>query len=111
MAARVIGIGDSTPKKKKTLTEAGYARGQANENTLAGSQGILPVPSDQGRPEEVGYSQGTAGESPSPLQEIEPDVSFNQGEILDNTNVESDQLQRGIMTRELFAKTGHNGHG
>jgi len=27
MAARVIGIGDSTPKKKKALTEAGYAQG------------------------------------------------------------------------------------
>jgi hypothetical protein len=33
-------------------------------------------------------------------------VSFDQGEVLDNTNVESDQLQRGIMTRELFAKVG-----
>ena len=80
MAARVIGIGDSTPKKKKALTGAGYARGQANENTLAGSQGILPVPSDQ-------------------------------GEVLDNTNIESDELERGFMTRELFAKTGHDGHG
>ena len=80
MAARVIGIGDSTPKKKKTLTEAGYA---------------------QGTPEEIsGKRQG-----------IEPDVSSNQGEVLDNTNVDSDQLQRGIMTRELFAKTGHDGHG
>jgi hypothetical protein len=27
MEARVIGIGDSTPKKKKTLTGAGYAQG------------------------------------------------------------------------------------
>jgi len=80
MSARVIGIGDSTPKKKKTLTEAGYAQGQASENMLAGSQGILPVPNDQ-------------------------------GEVLDNTNVESDQLQRGIMTRELFAKTGHDLNG
>ena len=79
MAAKVIGIGDSTPKKKKTLTEAGY-------------------------------SQGSAGEISSQRQEIEPDVSSNQGELLDNTNVESDQLQRGIMTRELFAKTGNNGH-
>jgi hypothetical protein len=81
MAARVIGIGDSTPKKKKTLTEAGYAQGQADENMLAGSQ------------------------------DIEPDVSSGQGEVLDNTNVESDQLQRGIMTRELFAKTGHDVNG
>jgi hypothetical protein len=80
MAARVIGIGDSTPKKKKTLTEAGYA-------------------------------QGTAGESPSPLQGIEPDVFSGQGKVLDNTNVESDQLQRGIMTRDLFAKTGHDLNG
>jgi hypothetical protein len=81
MAARVIGIGDSTPKKKKALTEAGYAQGSAGGNIPAGSQGI------------------------------EPDVSSNQGEVLDKTNVESDQLQRGIMTRELFAKTGHDGHG
>jgi hypothetical protein len=80
MAARVIGIGDSTPKKKKTLTEAGYAQGQAGGNIPAGSQSI------------------------------EPDVSFNQGEVLDNTNVESDQLLRGIMTRELFANTGHDVH-
>jgi hypothetical protein len=80
MAARVIGIGDSTPKKKKTLTEAGYAQGQAGGNIPAGSQGI------------------------------EPDVSFNQGEVLDNTNVESDQLQRGTMTRELFAKAGREVH-
>ena len=79
MAARVIGIGDSTPKKKKALTEAGYA---------------------QGRPAIAGSRQG-----------IEPDVSSNQGEVLDNTNVESDQLQRDIMTRELFAKTSHDGHG
>jgi len=71
MAVRVIGIGDSTPKKKKTLTGAGYAQG--------GSQGILPVPTDQ-------------------------------GEVLDNTDVDSDQLQRGIMTRELFAKTGREVH-
>ena len=27
------------------------------------------------------------------------------------TNIESDELERGIMTRELFAKTGHDGHG
>jgi hypothetical protein len=80
MAAKVIGIGDSTPKKKKALTEAGYAQGQAGGNIPAGSQGILPVPSDQ-------------------------------GEVLDNTNVESVQLQRGIMTRELFAKTGHDLNG
>ena len=75
MAARVIGIGDSTPKKKKTLTEAGYA-------------------------------QGPSGVSSSNPQGIEPDVSFDQGEVLDNTNGDSDQLQRGIMTRELFAKVG-----
>jgi hypothetical protein len=71
MAARVIGIGDSTPKKKKTLTGAGYAQG--------GSQGILPVPTDQ-------------------------------DEVLDNTNVESDQRQRGAMTRELFARADHDVH-
>jgi hypothetical protein len=40
---------------------------------------------------EAGYAQGTAGESPSPLQGIEPDVSSGQGEVLDNTNVESVQ--------------------
>ena len=79
MAARVIGIGDCTPKKKKALTGAGYAQGQADENMLANSQGILPVPTDQ-------------------------------GEVLDNTNVDSDQLLRGIMTRELFAKTGREVH-
>jgi hypothetical protein len=79
MAARIIGIGESTPKKKKTLTGAGYAQGTPGE--ISGKrQGILPVPSDQ-------------------------------GEVLDNTNVESDQLQRGIMTRELFAKTGHDLNG
>jgi hypothetical protein len=60
MAAKVIGIGDATPKKKKTPTEAGYA-------------------------------QETAGETPSPLQGIGPDVSSSQGEVLDNTNVESVQ--------------------
>jgi hypothetical protein len=79
MAARVIGIGDSTPKKKKALTEAGYAQGPSGVSS-SNPQGILPVPSDQ-------------------------------GEVLDNTNVESDQLQRGIMTRELFAKTGHDVNG
>jgi hypothetical protein len=71
LAARVIGIGDCTPKKKKALTWAGYAQG--------GSRGTLPVPTDQ-------------------------------GEVLDNTNVESDQLQRGAMTRELFAKMGREVH-
>jgi hypothetical protein len=80
MSARVIGIGGATPKKKKALTEAGYA-------------------------------QGLSGETPSKPQGIEPDVSSGQGEVLDNTNVESDQLQRGIMTRELFAKTGHDLNG
>lgn len=74
LAAKVIGIGDSTPKKKKALTEAGYA-------------------------------QGTAGESPSPLQGIEPDVSSNQGEVLDNTNVESVQnkilAEVDILTEKL----------
>jgi hypothetical protein len=79
MAARVIGIGDSTPKKKKALTEAGYAQGPSGVSS-SNPQGILPVPNDQ-------------------------------GEVLDNTNVESDQLQRGIMTRELFAKTGHDLNG
>jgi hypothetical protein len=79
MSARVIGIGDSTPKKKKALTEAGYAQGPSGVSS-SNPQGILPVPSDQ-------------------------------GEVLDNTNVESDQLQRGIMTRELFAKTGHDLNG
>jgi hypothetical protein len=79
MSARVIGIGDSTPKKKKALTEAGYAQGPSGVSS-SNPQGILPVPSDQ-------------------------------GEVLDNTNVESDQLQRGIMTRELFAKTGHDVNG
>jgi hypothetical protein len=79
MAARVIGIGDSTPKKKKALTEAGYAQGPSGVSS-SNPQGILPVPNDQ-------------------------------GEVLDNTNVESDQLQRGIMTRELFAKTGHDVNG
>ena len=59
LAAKVIGVGDSTPKKKKALTGAGYA-------------------------------QGTAGESPSPLQGILP-VPSDQGEVLDNTNVESVQ--------------------
>jgi hypothetical protein len=110
MAARVIGIGDSTPKKKKALTEAGYAQGRP---AIAGSrQGIEPdVSFDQGRSEEAGYSQGSAGEISSQRQEIEPDGSSNQGKVLDNTNVDSDQLQRGIMTRELFAKTGHDGHG
>ena len=61
MTAKVIGIGDATPKKKKAPTEAGYAQGQAVENMLAGSQ------------------------------DIEPDVSSGQGEVLDNTNVESVQ--------------------
>jgi hypothetical protein len=79
MAARVIGIGDSTPKKKKALTEAGYAQGPSGVSS-SNPQGILPVPNDQ-------------------------------GEVLDNTNVESDQLQRGIMTRDLFAKTGHDLNG
>ena len=79
MAAKVIGIGDSTPKKKKALTEAGYAQGPSGVSS-SNPQGILPVPNDQ-------------------------------GEVLDNTNVESDQLQRGIMTRELFAKTGHDLNG
>lgn len=60
MAAKVIGIGDATPKKKKTPTEAGYAQG----------------------PSEV---------SSSNPQGIGPDVSSNQGEVLDNTNVESVQ--------------------
>jgi hypothetical protein len=47
LEARVIGIGDSTPKKKKTLTEAGYAQGTPGE--ISGKrQGILPVPTDQG---------------------------------------------------------------
>jgi hypothetical protein len=78
MAARVIGIGGSTPKKKKALTEAGYAQGGP---TIAGSR-----------------------------QDIEPDVSFDQGEVLDNTNVDSDQLLRGIMTRELFARAGREVH-
>jgi len=78
MEAKVIGIGDSTPKKKKTLTGAGYA---------------------QGGPAIAGSRQG-----------IEPDVSSNQGEVLDNTNVESDQRQRGAMTRELFAKAGREVH-
>jgi hypothetical protein len=72
MEAKVIGIGDSTPKKKKTLTEAGYAQGTPGE--ISGKrQGILPVPTDQ-------------------------------GEVLDNTNVESVQLQRGFMTREPLAQ-------
>lgn len=60
MAAKVIGIGDATPKKKKTPTEAGYA-------------------------------QGPSGVSSSNPQGIGPDVSSNQGEVLDNTNVESVQ--------------------
>ena len=75
LAASVIGIGDSTPKKKKALTEAGYAQGQAGGNIPAGSQGI------------------------------EPDVSFNQGEVLDNTNVESVQnkilAEVDILTEKL----------
>ena len=74
LAARVIGIGDSTPKKKKTLTGAGYAQGQAGGNIPAGSQGILPVPTDQ-------------------------------GEVLDNTNVESVQnkilAEVDILTEKL----------
>ena len=78
MAARVIGIGDSTPKKKIALTGAGYAQGGP---AIAGSR-----------------------------QDIEPDVSFDQGEVLDNTNVDSDQLLRGIMTRELFARAGREVH-
>jgi hypothetical protein len=78
MAARVIGIGGSTPKKKKALTEAGYAQGGP---TIAGSR-----------------------------QDIEPDVSFDQGEVLDNTNVDSDQCQRGAMTRELFARADRKVH-
>ena len=78
MEARVIGIGDSTPKKKKTLTEAGYAQRPSGVSS-SNPQGILPVPSDQ-------------------------------GEVLDNTNVESVQLQRGFMTRELFANTCHDVH-
>jgi len=102
MEAKVIGIGDSTPKKKKTLTEAGYAQG--------GSQGILPVPNDQGRSEEAGYAQGQAGGNiPAGSQGILP-VPNDQGEVLDNTNVESVQLQRGFMTRELFANTCHDVH-
>ena len=74
LAARVIGIGDSTPKKKKALTGAGYAQGQAGGNIPAGSQGILPVPTDQ-------------------------------GEVLDNTNVESVQnkilAEVDILTEKL----------
>jgi len=108
MEAKVIGIGDSTPKKKKTLTGAGYAQGPSGVSS-SNPQGILPVPTDQGRSEEAGYAQGTAGESPSPLQGILP-VPSDQGEVLDNTNVESVQLQRGFMTRELFANTCHDVH-
>jgi len=142
LASKVIGIGDATPKKKKTPTEAGYAQDQAGENILAGSQGIEPdvssgqsrpeeagyaqdrpaiagsrqgigpdVSSGQSRPEEAGYAQELSGDSSSKPQGIGPDVSSNQGEVLDNTNVESVQLQRGIMTRDLFAKTGHDVHG
>jgi hypothetical protein len=65
MSARVIGIGGATPKKKKALTEAGYA-------------------------------QGLSGETPSKPQGIEPDVSSGQGEVLDNTNVESDQFKEAL---------------
>ena len=64
MAAKVIGIGESTPKKKKTPTEAGYA-------------------------------QGPSGVSSSNPQDVEPDVSSGQGEVLDNTNIES--VQRKIL--------------
>ena len=110
MAARVIGIGDSTPKKKKALTGAGYAQGPSGVFS-SNPQGIEPdVSFDQGRSKEAGYSQGSAVEISSQRQEIEPDGSSNQGKVLDNTNVDSDQLQRGIMTRELFAKTGHDVH-
>ena len=69
--------GDAAPKNKKTPKEAGYAQGQADENMLAGSQ------------------------------DVEPDVSSNQGEVLDNTNIESVQLQKRIMTRKLFGKTSY----
>lgn len=92
------------PLKKAPTGEVGYAQGQAGENMLAGSQGIEPdASSDQSRPEEAGYAQGTAGENPSPLQGIGPDVPSNQGEVSDNTNVESVQFQRCTMTWELIA--------
>ena len=78
MEAKVIGIGDSTPKKKKTLTGAGYAQGPSGVSS-SNPQDILPVPTDQ-------------------------------GEVLENTNVESVQLQRDAMTRELFANTCHDVH-
>ncbi len=109
MEAKVIGIGDSTPKKKKTLTEAGYAQGPSGVSS-SNPQGILPVPNDQGRSEEAGYAQGQAGGNiPAGSQGILP-VPNDQGEVLDNTNVESVQLQRGFMTRELFANTCHDVH-
>lgn len=72
MAAKIIGVGDATPKKKKTPTG------------------------------EVGYAQGTPGEISGKRQGIEPAPS-NQGEVLDNTNVESVQLRTIAMTRVPFA--------
>ena len=88
----------------KTPTGAGYAQGTAGE-TPSPLQGILPVPSGQGNPdEEAGYAQGQAvRETPAGSQDIEPDVSSGQGEVLDNTNVESVQLRIIAMTRGLFA--------
>jgi hypothetical protein len=61
MAAKIIGVGDATPKKKKAPTG------------------------------EVGYAQELSGDSSSKPQGIEPDSSSGQSEVLDNTNVESVQ--------------------
>ena len=41
-------------------------------------------------PTEAGYSQGSAGYTPSERQEIEP-VSLSRGGKLDNTNIQSVQ--------------------
>ena len=82
MAARVIGIGDSTPKKKKALTEAGYAQGPSGVSS-SNPQGILPVPNDQ-------------------------------GEVLDNTNVESVQnkiSEEIAALNEKFYRLMESGNG
>jgi hypothetical protein len=91
LASKVIGIGDATPKKKKALTEAGYAQGTAGESPSP-LQDIEPdVSSGQGNPEKAGYAQGQAGENMlAGSQGILP-VPNDQGEVLDNTNVESVQ--------------------
>lgn len=54
-------------------------------------------------PTEAGYAQGPSGVSSSNPQGIVPDVSSNQGEVLDNTNIESIQLRIIAMTRGPFA--------